>query len=119
MESYRGGFEVGWPTGIGVPDNQGVANAVKGSPNTLGYVDLNYAVTTGIPYALIKNSAGKYIAPSLDSTQQAVINAPVAKSLPEGDQSWTKVTLLNSPGSGTHASKLHIPASTQRYEHQS
>src|SRR5215472_15479962 len=52
---------VTWPTGIGVPDNEGVANAVKGSPNTLAYVDLNYALTTGIPYALIKNSAGKYI----------------------------------------------------------
>jgi phosphate transport system substrate-binding protein len=93
---------VTWPTGIGVPDNEGVANAVKGSPNTLGYVDLNYALITGIPYALIKNSAGKYIAPSLDSTQQAVSNAPVAKSLPEGDQSWTKVSLLNSPGPTTY-----------------
>ena len=30
-----------WPTGIGVPDNEGVANAIKGSPDTLGYVDLN------------------------------------------------------------------------------
>jgi phosphate transport system permease protein/phosphate transport system substrate-binding protein len=93
---------VTWPTGIGVPDNEGVANAVKGSPNTLGYVDLNYALTTGIPYALIKNSAGKYIAPSLDSTKQAVSNAPVSKSLPEGDQSWTKVSLLNSPGPTTY-----------------
>ncbi|MGC2575144.1 MAG: hypothetical protein WA364_26855 [Candidatus Nitrosopolaris sp.] len=93
---------VTWPTGISVPDIEGVANAVKGSPNTLGYVDLNYALSTGIPYALIKNSAGKYIAPSLDSTQQAVSNAPVSKSLPEGDQSWTKVWLLNSPGPTTY-----------------
>jgi len=90
------------PTVIGVPDNEGVANAIKGSLNTLGYVDLNYALTTGIPYALIKNPAGKYIAPSLDSTQQAVSNAPVAKSLPEGDQPWTKVSLLNSPGPTTY-----------------
>ncbi|MGA9154261.1 MAG: phosphate ABC transporter substrate-binding protein PstS [Candidatus Nitrosopolaris sp.] len=93
---------VSWPTGIGVPDNEGVANAIKGSPNTLGYVDLNYALTTGIPYALIKNSAGKYIAPSLDSTQETVNNAPAVKSLPAGDQPWTKVSLLNSPGSNTY-----------------
>jgi phosphate transport system substrate-binding protein len=93
---------VTWPTGIGAPGNEGVANAIKGSPNTLGYVDLNYALTTGIPYALIKNSAGKYIAPSLDSTQQAVSNAPVAKNLPAGDQSWAKVSMLNSPGSNTY-----------------
>jgi phosphate transport system substrate-binding protein len=93
---------VPWPTGIGAPDNEGVANAIKGSPNTIGYVDLNYALTTGIPYALINNSAGKFIVPSLDSTQEAVINAPAAKSLPAGDHSWTKVSLLNSPGSNAY-----------------
>ena len=79
---------VPWPTGIGAPDNEGVANAIKVSPNTIGYVDLNCALTTGIPYALIQNSAGKFVAPSLESTQEAVSNAPVAKNLPAGDQSW-------------------------------
>ena len=93
---------VPWPVGIGPPDNEGVANAIKGSPNTIGYVDLNYALTTRIPYALIKNSAGKFIAPSLDTTRDAVTNAPVAKSLPAGDQSWTKVLMLNSPGSDSY-----------------
>ena len=93
---------VTWPTGIGVPDNEGVANAIKGSPNTLGYVDLNYALTTGMPVALIKNTAGKFIAPSLDSTQEAVSNSPTAKNLPAGDQSWTRVSFLNSPGSTTY-----------------
>jgi phosphate transport system permease protein/phosphate transport system substrate-binding protein len=93
---------VPWPTGIGAPDNEGVANAIKGSPYTIGYVDLNYALTTGIPYALINNSAGKFIAPSLDSTQEAVTNAAAAKFLPAGDHSWAKVSLLNSPGSNTY-----------------
>ncbi len=93
---------VPWPTGIGAPGNEGVANAIKGSPNTMGYVELNYALTTGIPYALIKNAAGKFIAPSLNTTQEAMTNAPVAKSLPAGDQSWTKVHMLNSPGSNTY-----------------
>jgi phosphate transport system substrate-binding protein len=46
---------VPWPTGIGAPGNEGVANAIKGSANTIGYVELNYALTTGIPYALIKS----------------------------------------------------------------
>ncbi len=89
---------VSWPTGIGVPDNEGVANAITGSPNTIGYVDLNYALTSNIPYALIQNAAGKWTAPSLNSTQAAVTNSPVAQHLPAGDQSWTRVQLLNSPG---------------------
>jgi len=62
----------------------------------------SHALTTGIPYALIKNSAGKFVAPSLDTTEQAVSNAPVAKHLPAGDKSWSKVSLLNSPGSNTY-----------------
>ena len=102
MESHCRGFKsVPWPTGMGAPDNEGVANTIRRSPNTIGYVDLNYALTTGIPYALIKNSAGKFIAPSLDSTQ-AVTKAPASKSLPADDHSWTKVSLLNSPGPTTY-----------------
>jgi len=75
-----------------------VANAIKGSPNTIGYVELNYALTASIPYALIKNPAGNFIEPSLNSTQEAVSSSPIAKSLPAGDQSWTSVEMLNSPG---------------------
>jgi len=71
-------------------------------PSPLGYVELNYALTTGIRYVLIQNSAGKFVAPSLHSTQEAVSNAPIAKNLPAGDQSWAKVSLLNSPGSNTY-----------------
>jgi phosphate transport system substrate-binding protein len=93
---------VPWPTGIGAPGNEGVANAIKGSHNTIGYIELNYALTTDIPVALIKNFAGKFIAPSLDTTQEAVSNSRGAKNLPAGDQSWTKVSLLNSPGSNTY-----------------
>jgi len=89
---------VPWPVGIGAPGNEGVANAIKGSPNTIGYVELNYALTTGIPYALLKNPAGQFVAPSLNSTQSAVTNSAIVKSLPAGDQSWAKVQILNSPG---------------------
>lgn len=70
--------------------------------NTIGYVELNYALTTGIPYALVKNTAGQFVAPSLNSTQAAVANSAIAKSLPAGDKSWTKVQMLNSPGSSTY-----------------
>jgi phosphate transport system permease protein/phosphate transport system substrate-binding protein len=93
---------VPWPVGIGAPGNEGVANTIKGSPNTIGYVELNYALTTGIPYALIKNLAGQFVAPSLNSTQAAVANSAIVKSLPGGDQSWAKVQMLNSPGSNTY-----------------
>jgi phosphate transport system permease protein/phosphate transport system substrate-binding protein len=93
---------VPWPVGIGAPGNEGVANAIKGSPNTIGYVELNYALTTGIPYGLIKNPAGQFVAPSLNSTEAAATNSQITKSLPAGDQSWTKVSLLNAPGAASY-----------------
>ena len=93
---------VPWPTGIGAPGNEGVANAIKGSPNTIGYVELSYALTTGIPYGLVKNPAGNFIEPSLNSTKEAVSNAVATRSLPAGDQSWSKVSLLNAPGPNSY-----------------
>jgi phosphate transport system substrate-binding protein len=93
---------VPWPTGIGAPGNEGVANAIKGSPNTIGYVELSYALTTGIPYGLVKNPAGNFIEPSLNSTKEAVSNAVATRSLPAGDKPWTKVSLLNAPGPNSY-----------------
>ena len=93
---------VPWPTGIGAPGNEGVSNAIKGSPNTIGYVELNYALTTGIPYGFVKNSAGKFIEPSLNSALEDVSNTVATKSLPAGDQSWSRVSLLNAPGPNSY-----------------
>ena len=89
---------VSWPTGVGAPSSEGVANAIKGSPNTIGYVELNYALTKRIPIALVKNPTGNFIEPSLDSTQEAVSNAVALNSLPAGDKSWIKVSMLKAPG---------------------
>jgi phosphate transport system substrate-binding protein len=89
---------VQWPTGIGARGSEGVANAIKGYPNTIGYVELNYALTKGIPFALVKNPTGNFIEPSLDSTQEAVSNAVDWNSLPAGDKLWAKVSILKAPG---------------------
>ncbi|MGB7953671.1 MAG: phosphate ABC transporter substrate-binding protein PstS [Candidatus Nitrosopolaris sp.] len=91
---------VSWPIGIGAPGNEGIANAIKGSPNTIGYAELSYALTTGIPYGLVKNPAGNFIEPSLNSTKEAVGNA--VATLPAGDQSWSRVSLLNAPGPNSY-----------------
>src|SRR5919202_3197212 len=87
---------VQWPIGIGSPGNEGVANAIKGTPNTIGYVELAYALTTKMSYAFIQNKAGKFIEPSLDSTKAAV--SASAPQLPKGDGSWTSVSMVDAPG---------------------
>jgi ABC-type phosphate transport system substrate-binding protein len=83
---------------VGASGSEGVAITIKNSPNTIGYVELDYALTKGIPIALVKNPTGNFIAPSLDSTQEAVSNAVALNSLPAGHKSWSKVSMLKAPG---------------------
>jgi phosphate transport system substrate-binding protein len=94
------GKSIQWPVGIGAPGNEGVANAIRGSPNTIGYVELAYALTTQMPYAYIQNQAGNFVEPSLDSTKAAV--AASAKTLPKGDASWEHVSVVNAPGTNSY-----------------
>src|SRR5262249_34104179 len=54
-----------WPAGQGGQGNDGVTNAVKQTPNSIGYVELNYAIANKLPYADMKNKAGKFVTPSI------------------------------------------------------
>jgi phosphate transport system substrate-binding protein len=99
-EQIGRGKSVQWPTGIGGPGNEGVANAINGSPNTIGYVELAYALTSQMPYAYLQNQAGKFVEPTLESTRAAV--AATAPTLPKGDASWEHVSVVNAPGAGSY-----------------
>jgi len=69
---------VNWPGDIGGKGNEGVANSVKQIPGAIGYVELAYAEQNKIAYAQLRNKAGKYIQPSLESAAKAadVANLP-------------------------------------------
>jgi phosphate transport system substrate-binding protein len=96
------GKSVQWPIGVGAPGNEGVANSINTTPNAIGYVELAYALTTGMKHAAVQNQAGNFMQGSLDSTRAAV--AAAAPSLPAGDQSqsWTNVTIVNAPGADSY-----------------
>jgi phosphate transport system substrate-binding protein len=64
--SVGAGSSVEWPVdkagnGIGGKGNQGVAAAVQNTPNSIGYVELSYAIANKIPYAQMVNKAGKTV----------------------------------------------------------
>jgi phosphate transport system substrate-binding protein len=63
---------VQWPVGRGANGNEGVASAITSTPYSIAYVELAYALTTNMHYAFIKNTAGNFIEPSLNSTKAAV-----------------------------------------------
>jgi phosphate transport system permease protein/phosphate transport system substrate-binding protein len=90
------GTAVPWPTGIGAQGNEGVATNIKDNQYTIGYVELAYALTTGMDYAFIQNQAGQFIEPTLDSTRAAV--SASAPTLPKGEESWSNVSLVDAPG---------------------
>lgn len=94
------GKSLQWPTGIGAPGNEGVANGNKGSENSIGYVELAYALKTGMPFAFVQNQAGNFVEPTLASTEAAV--AASAGTPPAGDASWNNVTLVNARGNDSY-----------------
>ena len=99
-EQFGKGKSVQWPVGIGAPGNEGVANAIKGTPNTIGYIELSYALTTNTPFAFIQNKEGAFVEATLASTKAAVQS--YLASLPKGDGVWTNVSLVNAPGADSY-----------------
>ncbi len=51
---------VNWPVGLGGKGNEGVAGTVKQTPNSIGYVELIYAVQNKMAYGSVKNASGNF-----------------------------------------------------------
>lgn len=66
------GMGVSWPTGLGGKGSEGVTGVVKQTEGGIGYVELTYASQNGLPVAKIRNKAGKWVAPSPESTSAAI-----------------------------------------------
>jgi len=69
------GTSVQWPTGIGGKGNEGVTGQIKQTPNTIGYVELAYAVQNKLPAGIVKNKSGSYVEPTFDSVTAAASGA--------------------------------------------
>jgi phosphate transport system substrate-binding protein len=85
---------VNWPTGIGGKGNEGVAGQIKQTPGALGYVELIYAIQNKMPYADVKNAAGKFVKPSLESITAAMATAQIPDDF--------RFSITNAPGEATY-----------------
>lgn len=113
-QTIGAGKSVQWTVGLGAQGNEGVSNTILSTPNSIGYVELTYALTTDMDYASLMNREGNFVEPTIDSTQAAVQAAIIMNSspanntsgstasLPGGDQSWTHVSLLDAPGADSY-----------------
>jgi phosphate transport system substrate-binding protein len=84
------GTSVKWPVGIGGKGNEGVAGQVKQLSGAVGYVELIYAKQNKMPYADVKNAAGNFITPSLDSITAALATAKIPDDF--------RFSMVNAPG---------------------
>jgi phosphate transport system substrate-binding protein len=96
------GTSVNWPVGLGGKGNEGVTGLVKQTPNSIGYVELIYAVQNNIPYGKVQNAEGKFVKADLagvtaaaasmkdmpDDFRVSITNAPGAKSYPISSFTW-------------------------------
>ena len=69
------GKSVNWPTGDGAPGNDGVSGGVKSGDGRIGYVELQYAVISGLSSAAVKNANGKFVQGSSDGVTAAANGA--------------------------------------------
>lgn len=69
------GTSVKWPSGVGGKGNEGVAAYVNQLKGSIGYVELTYALQNKMAYTALKNKAGQYVQPSLESFQAAAASA--------------------------------------------
>jgi phosphate transport system substrate-binding protein len=80
---------VNWPVGLGGKGNEGVAGLVKQTANSIGYVEMIYAVQNKMPLGYVKNAAGNFVQPSLEAVTAAAAEVPMPDDF--------RVSITNSP----------------------
>jgi len=83
---------VQWPVGLGAKGNEGVSRLVKETPNSVGYVELIYAVNNHLAYGRVRNSSGAFVKADLASVTAAAAGA--AANMPDD----FRVSITNAPG---------------------
>jgi phosphate transport system substrate-binding protein len=90
------GTSVNWPVGLGGAKNDGVAGLIKQTPDSIGYIELTYAMQNGITYGDVQNPAGTFVKASLASVSEAAAGA--ANNMPDD----FRVSITNAPGKNAY-----------------
>lgn len=85
---------VNWPTGLGGKGNEGVSGQIKQTPGAIGYVELIYAIQNKMPDAQVKNAAGQFVEPTLESVTAALATAEIPDDF--------RFSMTNAPGENSY-----------------
>jgi len=101
---YTGGGAIAWPAGPGANGNMGVAKLLRETPDAIAFLELSVADRANVRLIALRNAAGHYVRPDLDTVAAAaasasatddsalsLINAPGAKAYPIGIVTWLLV----------------------------
>lgn len=83
-----------WPVGLGGLGNEGVATLLRQTPGAIGYIELNYVETLGLPAAEVKNGSDEFVAPSIDSASAAAAGVEMPEDY--------RVSLTGAGGPGAY-----------------
>jgi phosphate transport system substrate-binding protein len=72
-----------------------MATMVRNTPNSIGYVELVYAIRQQLDYGAVRNVAGVFVVANIDSVEEAAVQG--AEGTPELPGSIT-----NAPGKGSY-----------------
>ncbi len=87
---------VNWPIGLGGKGNEGVTEQIKQTEGSVGYVELIYALSNKLPFADVKNVAGSFVTPSLESVTSAAASAKFSAGTD------FRVSITDAPGAGSY-----------------
>ena len=87
---------VSWPaaSSVGMKGNEGVAGQIKNTPGAVGYVELAYALETGMSFGSIRNKAGDWVLPSIASVRSAAAEKPNVTA--------TDFSIVDEPGNASY-----------------
>ncbi len=93
--SVGAGTTVQWPVGVGAERNEGVAAAVRRTPNSIGYVEFIYAIQHELSFGNVRNAAGQFVKANISS-----VTAAAAASASPGQD--FRVSITNPPGEAAY-----------------
>jgi len=91
---------VQWLTGTGATGSDGVAALVQKTPNSIGYVELIYAIQHELNYAAVQNPAGQFIKADLASITAAAASA-AQPAIQDAGKNF-RFSILNAPGKSAY-----------------
>jgi len=90
------GSELKWPVGTGAEHSEGVAVAVHERPNSIGYVEMVFALEHQLSFGAVRNAAGVFVRADLASVTAAATSA-AANMTPD-----FRVSITDAPGGGSY-----------------